>query len=103
MPAKSSSRPVNDNDPRSVVRTSLLVFCSCLAILTTVAWGISLYCSQFLHLGYPFNTPLFDPAVRFTDLTDFYERARNLQASSIGASLNYPAPALFVYAFFVRL
>jgi len=104
------SRLMRDNSPQSVVKTSLLVFCASLAALTLLAWGISFICARFLHLGYPFNTPLHDPAWRFSDLSENYHMIRNLSAGGgilkslpPGGMFNYPAPALYVMAFFIDL
>jgi hypothetical protein len=101
-------RSLRDDNSESVVKTSLLVFCSCLVVLTVLAWGIAFVNREFFHRGFPFSTPLFDPAVRFTDLTDMYARIRNLRVgggvlSDPKVPFNYPAPALYVQAFFILL
>jgi len=104
------SRLVRDNSPQSVVKTSLLVFCASLAALTLLAWGISFICARFLHLGFPFNTPLDNSAWSFSDLTDFYSTVRNLSAGgevlksiAHGDIFNYFPSALYVFAFFIDL
>ena len=94
------SKPAaRDNSPRSIVTTALLVFCSCQIGLTLLAWGLSFIDRGFLHRGFPFNTPLYDPGVHFTDLTDFYDRIRNLEVGGriLGGGrvpFNYPPAAL---------
>src|ERR1700733_7383988 len=98
----SLPRSVRTNTRSSIIKTSLLVFCSCLVGLTVIAWGISFFCRLYLHLGFPFSTPLFDPAFRFSDLTDFYPEVQDIKVGSSGLILNYPAPALYVYVFFIR-
>src|SRR5580704_367226 len=94
--------------PRSVVRTSLFAFCSCLLVLTLLGWGIPFVNSYFLHRGYPYNTPLFNPALRFTDLTDFTDRVQNLAAGgrilfNKVPPFNYSPPALYIDAFFILM
>ena len=82
--------------PAAVVRTALLAFCGCLGVLSLLPWGL--------------GDPVFDWNDRFNDLTDYYGTILNLAAGAGGESLNlglpvfnYPAPALYVYAFFIRL
>jgi hypothetical protein len=91
-----------------VVRQSLRVFTFALVSLTAIAWASSWYCGSVLHLPWPFDYPLFDPHTRFSDLTDFYAKIRNLDGGgeALGAGrlkFNYPAPCAFVYAYFIRL
>src|ERR1022692_2809093 len=99
---------LRDDTPQSVLKASFLVFCSCLLALTALAWGIAFVSRYLLHLGFPFSTPLYDPRIHFTDLTNLYSTTRNLRAG--GSVLldprvffNYPAPALYVNAFFICL
>src|SRR5580704_12999140 len=96
--------------PGTVVRTSLLIFCSCLLALTSLAGGVWFINSQVLHRAYPYDT-LFAPRP-FSDLTDMYERIRNLgagasvlldQSKSLFVPFNYPPPALYVQSFFIKL
>src|ERR1022692_2971458 len=99
---------LRDDTPQSVLKASLLVFCSCLLALTALAWGIAFVSRYLLHLGFPFSTPLFDPRVQFTDLRNLYPAVRNLRAGGSvlldpHAAFNYPAPAFYVQAFFVNL
>ena len=90
------------------MKTSLLVFSSCLVALTLLAWGISFVRAHFFHLGYPFSTQLYKPTERFTDLTFMGDTVRNLSRGGAdvvrhGPIFNYPAPALWVDAFFILL
>ena len=96
------------NGAQSIVKRSLLIFCRCVVALTAIAWAACLISARVFHRGYPFSSFVFAPEVRFTDLTDLYAKIRNLgsggQALASGLPLiNYPAPALYVYAFFIRL
>jgi hypothetical protein len=93
-------------DPCDTVKRSLLVFSFCLAGLTLLAYAISFVNSVYLHRDYPYDTFLFDPAYRFTDFTGFYQKILDLggggEVLGLEPRFNYPAPALYVYAFFIR-
>ena len=108
LEALQTSAPRRTTSPELIVKRSLLAFCWCSVTLTVLAWGISLFCSLYLHKVFPFNTQLFNPIVRFSDLTDYYARMRNLSAGGgiLNAGtpqFNYPAPAVYVFAFFICL
>ena len=95
-------------ESETIVRRSLLTFCRWLLALTAIAFAACFIAGEVFHLGYPFNTFLFVPRYRFSDLTDFYFKIRNLRLGGemLGTGYpqpNYPAPALYVYAFFIRL
>jgi hypothetical protein len=96
------------NEGQAIVKRSLAAYYWCLIAFNAVAWAASFFSATILHLGFPFSTFLFDPDYRFTDLTDLYVKIKNLDLGGemlgIGTPLiNYPAPALYVYAFFIRL
>jgi hypothetical protein len=96
------------NDPQSIVKASLITFSCCLVALTLLAWGISLVEAKVFHRGYPFNTPLFIPDDRFSDLTNYSYRVSHLSAgaqilSDGKAQFSYTPTALYALAFFVRL
>ncbi len=76
------------------VKRALITFCAVLAGLTLLAWAF-----------FPWKWPLFDPQLRFSDLTENYERLRLLAQGTWGGPVMfvYPAPALAVFAFFIRL
>jgi hypothetical protein len=75
--------------------------------LTLLAILINLINSAILHRGYPYNTFLFDPYFRHTDLAQYYVRFKPpLPGGGVigpGPAFNYPALGLFVYVVFIRL
>ena len=88
------------------VQRSVIIFSLCLVGLTLLAIAVNLVNSVLLHRGYPYNTFLFDPWFRHSDLTQYYVRFKPpLQRGGVigpGPAFNYPALALFVYVFFIR-
>ena len=80
-------------------RRALYLYSALVVLLTALAWGIALS-----HA----STPLFDPEDRFSDLTDYADKIANLSAGGPALAddlpiFTYPAPALFVYVFFLRI
>src|SRR5208282_319862 len=74
-----------------------------LTALALLVVGIRRY---FLHEGYPYNTLLFIPEVRFSDFTIYTERFKHFGTeaffTSPGHPFTYPAPVALAYAFFFR-
>ncbi len=75
-------------------RVALKIYCAVLVGLTLLAWAF-----------FPWKWPLFDPQLRFSDLTENYERLRLLSQGKWGGPVMfvYPAPSLVVFAFFIRV
>jgi Glycosyltransferase family 87 len=93
---------------RPGVLASLRTYCWALAALTLIAWAAAWFNGSVLHLPYPWDSPLFDPQARFSDLTDYYYKIHHLSQGGPGLARGlpifvYPAPALFVYSFFILL
>jgi len=76
------------------VKRALTIYCAVLAGLTLLAWAF-----------FPWKWPLFDPQLRFSDFTENYERLWLLAQGTWGGPVMfvYPAPALAVFAFFIRV
>ncbi len=74
-----------------------------LTALALLVVGIRRY---FLLEGYPYNTLLFIPEVRFSDFTIYSERFKHFGTEAFfsypGHPFTYPAPVALVYAFFFR-
>lgn len=72
-----------------------------LTALALLVVGIRRY---FLHEGYPYNTLLFLPEVRFSDFTIYSDRFKHFGTLVFftypGHPFTYPAPIAMVYAFF---
>lgn len=84
------------------------IYCWLLAGLTAFVWALSWFNGHVLNLEYPYDWPIFDPDWRYTDLTDYYDKIRHLAAGGPALAkgdplYNYPAPALFILFFFIRL
>ncbi len=57
-----------------------------------------------LHQPYPFNTFLFDPKLRYSDLTDYWERFQHFRQSAFYASAGFPhADTPYVYPPFMSV
>ena len=83
--------------------------------LAVVGYLAAFINSQYLGLGYPYNTFLFIPQVRFSDFTIYYWRFTHFGTSQFWGSgsagpvtvstwpFTYPAPAAYIYLLFFRL
>ncbi len=87
---------------RRVVIWCLRIYSCLLISLTALAWVV-----YFANRCAPLNSPLFDRADRFRDLLNYKDKIAHLAdgGAALGTGLpvyNYPAPAAYLYAFFLR-
>jgi Glycosyltransferase family 87 len=85
-----------------MVERSLWIYTLLLVSLTAIAWG-----TYWVQGSPEITRPLFDSGDHFGDLTDYTGKISHLGegAAALGNGFpvyNYPAPAAFVYAFFLR-
>jgi hypothetical protein len=87
---------------QKMVERCLAIYVLLLCATTALAWGV------YLGKGRPeLYRPLFASSDRFRDLTNYSDKMAHLSEGGavLGAGLpvfNYPAPAAYVYAFFLQ-
>lgn len=94
----------NEPGPQSALRA----YCLCFLVLTGIAWGLAVTDRILLHWDFPWDWPLLYIAPSFSDLTGYTSMIRRLPidgstAIAKGQMYNYPAPALYVYWFFLHV
>ena len=80
------------------LRSLLVAYCIGVCVLAVVGW-------RPLLSNYSVSNPLLPPNVRMTDLLDYRWKVDHLSGPVMGGpgpTYNYPAPAAFVYAFFLH-
>jgi hypothetical protein len=93
----------------SPIAKAIRLYLVLLVAMTAFEWGFA-YCQAHLfHASYPRTTPLFNPAERFSDWTNFTERVAHygepgmMTRKDLGLPYPYPLPTIYLYLVFVRL
>jgi len=86
------------------LRPALQIYCVILTGLTLLGWAFVCFNRFALHLPFPWDWPLFDPRLRFSDLTENYDRLKLLDQGIWGGPVMfvYPAPALGIFAVLLK-
>ena len=91
---------MNPNRMQSLPRP-LRLFVLTLAGLTLACLAAEFVCAHFLHLGYPYDWPLYDPRHSFNDLIIYHPRFAAFGTPAFfdppWYPFTYPAPAALVY------
>ncbi len=86
------------------IPTSLRWFLGALLALTGLCVATELVCAQVLHLGYPYDWPLFAPAYSFNDLIIYHPRFAAFGTPAFfdppWYPFTYPAPVALLYRAF---
>jgi hypothetical protein len=91
------------------IHRALKLFILLLAALFVIEWGYAGYHTLVLHAAFPATTPLFNPAVRFSDWTNFTPRVSHygepgMQVrTDLGYPYPYPLPSIYIFLLFIRL
>jgi hypothetical protein len=105
-PASSEPGPL---PPPPYIRSALRLYIVFLVALAIFEWGSAWRAQTVSHANYPFNTPLFDPAERYSDWTNFTPRLSHygepglMTREELGLSYPYPLPSMYLYVIFIRL
>ena len=93
---------MSEEPQNNIVNRYLWIYALLLVAMTALSWAVYLESGRV-----EFFRPIFDRADRFRDLTNYSGKIAHLAdgGAALGSGLpvyNYPAPAAYVYAFFLR-